>query len=587
MKTPALRSSRALKVVEGSEKNAAPPERDSPRSVAALLENASKNKRPSRPQSVSAARVSPFALPKSSPPAIEEKSPRTQGELRIPSARSLPASSHPVRKAIPTITLPSLAPNRLRERSLAISRKASVMVPAAVTALVTALKALRPEPLASPGEGAQSLSHRIEHAMAGDMRRGARVLVVAGIIGFGWAGLVPLAGAVVVSGSLVVSSSVKKVQHPVGGVVAEIFVRNGSKVEAGDKLLRLDETSSRANLQVIARQLDEVRVRIARLTAERDGAAEPSWPQAMAADVDVAERDRLLASERDFFLSRTSGRRNEKELAESRLRQLENQIAGLEAQYESNTRQMSITAGELKSAENLLAEKLVTIQRVTTLQREAARLQGVDGQLASQIAETRTKVNEARIQAIQSEQNYRSEVMRELGEAEAKQGELMERRLAAEDQQKRTIIRAPYRGTVHDLTIHTSGGVVSAAETLMTVVPDGDALEVDARLMPDKIDQVRAGQSARVRLSAFNMRTTPELEGAVDYVSPDIVRDGQSSGYYDVRISLPQEQLRRLGGLQLVPGMPAEVFLETESRTMLSYLFKPLSDQLSRGFRER
>ena len=226
------------------------------------------------------------------------------------------------------------------------------------------------------------------------------------------------------------------------------------------------------------------------------------------------------------------------------------------------------------------------MQRATGLQRDAARMEGLDGQIASQIAETSNKVHEARLQALQTEQSFRSEIIRDLSEAEAKEGELIERRLAAEDQLKRTVIRAPTRGTIHELAVHTTGGVVSPAEVLMLVVPDGDALEIDAHLPPDKIDQVRTGQNARVRLSAFNSGTTPELNGTVDAVSPDLVRE-QSSSYYDVRISLKQEEIDRLGDLQLTPGMPAEVFLQTKSRTMLSYLFKPITDQLSRMFKER
>jgi HlyD family secretion protein len=285
-------------------------------------------------------------------------------------------------------------------------------------------------------------------------------------------------------------------------------------------------------------------------------------------------------------VARSVTRRSEQNLAQSRIDQLEKQIAGLEAQLQSNRQQMGINAGELKSVENLLQEKLVTIQRATALQRDAVRMEGLDGQIASQIAEISNKVHEAKLQALQTEQTFRSEVIRELSEAEAKEGELTERKLAAEDQLNRTVIRAPASGTVHELAVHTTGGVITPAEVLMLVVPNGDALEIDARVPPDKIDQVRTGQSARIRLSAFNSGATPELDGAVDVVSPDLVRD-QSGAYYDVRISLKQEEMQRLGDLQLTPGMPAEVFLQTKSRTMLSYLFKPITDQLSRMFRER
>jgi HlyD family secretion protein len=228
------------------------------------------------------------------------------------------------------------------------------------------------------------------------------------------------------------------------------------------------------------------------------------------------------------------------------------------------------------------------MERLTSLQREAARLQGLDGQLSSQIAETRNKVNEARLQGIQTGETFSSQVLHDVNEAEAKEGELIERKAAAEDLAKRTVVRAPATGVVQELAVHTIGGVVSAGQVVMAIVPDGDALEIDARLSPDKIDQVHAGQTAHVRLTAFNARTTPELTGAVDTVSADLIHDPVSGArYYDVRITLPTDEVRRLGGLQLVPGMPAEVFLQTGSRTMLSYLFKPMTDQLSWMFRER
>jgi HlyD family secretion protein len=306
----------------------------------------------------------------------------------------------------------------------------------------------------------------------------------------------------------------------------------------------------------------------------------------LASTPNAAEPQSLLQSERDFFTARATTRRSEQNLAQSRIDQLEKQIAGLEAQLQSNRQQMGINADELKSVESLLQDKLVTVQRATTLQRDAIRMEGLDGQIGSQIAEISNKVHETKLQALQSEQTFRSEVIRELSEAEAKAGELTERKLAAEDQLNRTVIRAPVSGTIHELAVHTTGGVITPAEVLMLVVPNGDALEVDAHVPPDKIDQVRTGQSARIRLSAFNSGATPELNGAVDVVSPDLVHD-QSGAYYDVRISLKQEEIQRLGDLKLTPGMPSEVFLQTKSRTMLSYLFKPITDQLSRMFRER
>jgi HlyD family secretion protein len=358
-------------------------------------------------------------------------------------------------------------------------------------------------------------------------------------------------------------------------------------VRAGNELVRLDQTSAHANLQVVARQLDEVRIRIARLKAERDNLGTPRWPSELAAEFDPAEREELLASERGLFNARANTRRGLQELAESRANQLEKQITALEAQQTSNGKQADINGGELSGVEELLRQKLVTLPRATALQKEAAHLDGVSGQLTAQIAETRAKVSETRLQALQSEETFRSEVMRDLREAEAKEGELVERNLAARDQMARTIIRAPTAGTIHELTLHTVGGVVTPAEVLMLIVPDDDTLAIEARLSAEKVDQVHVGQTAHVRMSSFNQRTTPELAGIVELVSADVVHDTQSgASYYSVRIALPADEVHRLGSLHLIPGMPAEIFLEAKSRTMLSYLFKPLTDQLSRTFRE-
>jgi HlyD family secretion protein len=392
---------------------------------------------------------------------------------------------------------------------------------------------------------------------------------------------------VVISGSLVMQSNVKKVQHAQGGIVTTILVHNGSKVRAGNELVRLDQTSAHANLQVVARQLDEVRIRIARLKAERDNLGTPRWPSELAAEFDPAEREELLASERGLFNARANTRRGLQELAESRANQLEKQITALEAQQTSNGKQADINGGELSGVEELLRQMLLTIPSATALQKEAAHLDGVSGQLTAQIAETRAKVSETRLQALQSEETFRSEVMRDLREAEAKEGELVERNLAARDQMARTIIRAPTAGTIHELTLHTVGGVVTPAEVLMLIVPDDDTLAIEARLSAEKVDQVHVGQTAHVRMSSFNQRTTPELAGIVELVSADVVHDAQSgASYYSVRIALPADEVHRLGSLHLIPGMPAEIFLEAKSRTMLSYLFKPLTDQLSRTFRE-
>ena len=441
--------------------------------------------------------------------------------------------------------------------------------------------------LADDANGAE-LSTRVRRSLERELRTGLRVLVVGFGVAGGWATLVPLSGAVVVTGSLVVQSNVKKVQHPTGGIVAQIAARDGMHVNAGDLVVRLDETQARATLQVITNQLDEVRVRIARLVAERDGLDEPTMPRELTGQSGNDDAKARFASEKSLFKARATARQNQKELLQSRVAQLGEQIGGLDAQIKSNASQLELISGELQGVQSLYEKRLVPVTRLNTLQRESARLDGERGQLQSAIAETKSKIGEAQLQMIRVDQDFRSDVIKDLREAEGKQAELAERRVAALDQLNRIDIRATTSGIVHQLTIHTVGGVIGAGEVVMEIVPDSDDLQVEAKLAPNDIDQVKIGQTTLVRFSAFNQRTTPQLSGVVSYISADLSHDQQgNTSYYTVRVTLPEEEHRRLAGLQLVSGMPAEIFVQTGSRTMMSYLLKPITDQLRRAFNER
>jgi HlyD family secretion protein len=437
----------------------------------------------------------------------------------------------------------------------------------------------------APGE---SIVVRAGRAFEGELRTGLRALLVVGGLAGGWMALVPLSGAVVVPGNLVVQSNVKTIQHPTGGVVAQIPVHNGMRVNAGDLLLRLDSTQAQASLQVVSKQLDEMRAKIARLVAERDGLPRPAIPPEMSARLDDNNVKTLLASEASLFRARVTARESQRELLKSKVSQLGEEIVGLEAQVASKAKQLELITGELTGVQELFDKRLVPIARLTALQRESARIEGERGQLISTIAETRTKVDEAKLQMVRLDQDVRTEVVKELGEAQGKEAELSERSVAARDILERIEMRAPTSGVIHQLTAHTIGGVIRAGDAVMEVVPDSDDLQIEARLQPNDIDQVRKGQQAFVRFSAFNQRVTPQLIGQVSYVSPDTTRDQQTSmSYFTVRIMLPEEERRRLAGLQLSSGMPAEVFMQTGSRTMLSYLFKPILDQFQRAFVER
>src|SRR5689334_15547521 len=437
------------------------------------------------------------------------------------------------------------------------------------------------------GDGTEAeIATRLTQGFEGQLKVGLRVLILGiGILG-GWAIFVPLSGAVVVPGTLVVESDVKKIQHPTGGVVANIPVRDGMHVRTDDLLLHLDETQLRANSQVLSQQLDQVRVRLARLIAERDGANEPQIPHEMIDRSGDADISRLWASEVSLFRIRAAARRNAKELLHSHAGQLGEQISGLDAQVKSRAAQHDLISGELEGVDSLYQKGLVPLTRKTSLQREAARLDGERGQTAAAIAEAKSKISETELQAMRIDQDFRTEVMKDLREAQDKEAELVQKTVAAHDLLKRVDLRAPTNGIVHQLSVHTIGGVITPGEVIMEIVPESDELQIEAKLPPQEIDHVHPGQQTYIRFSAFNQRTTPQLEGVVSYVSADLGHDRQATNtsYYTVRVTLPPSERHRLGNLQLVSGMPVEVFLQTGSRTMMSYLLKPISDQLSRTF---
>jgi membrane fusion protein, type I secretion system len=439
----------------------------------------------------------------------------------------------------------------------------------------------------TPGD---ALSVGVGHAFQNELRTGLRVLIAGVVLIGGWAGLVPLAGAVVVPGNLVVQSNVKAIQHPTGGIVAEIAVNNGARVEAGQLLVRLDATQARSSLQVVTKQLDDLRVRKARLIAERDDLPQPEISPDLAGRSAEPAVKALMASEQSLFNARTKARQNQKELLQSRLAQLGEQISGLDAQIKSKADQLQLIAGELTGVQDLYDKRLVPLTRLTTLQRESARIDGERGQLLSSIAETKAKVGETELQIVKIEQDFRTDVVKELNEVQGKEAELVEHGVAAKDTLDRIELRAPTSGIVNQLAIHTIGGVIRPGDIIMEVVPDSDDLQIEAHVQPKDIDEVRVGQKAFVAFSALNSRVAPKLLGEVSYVSADASRDRdqQAAGpVFTVRVIIPEEERRRLEGARLVSGMPAELFMQTGSHTMLSYLFKPITEQLGRAFIER
>jgi HlyD family secretion protein len=412
------------------------------------------------------------------------------------------------------------------------------------------------------------------------------ILLLGGIAS--WASTTDISGAVIASGSVVVDSSAKKVQHPTGGIVAELRVRDGDRVKAGDVVLSLDETLTRASLAIVSKGLDELLARKARLESERDGSERITIPDDLVRRAGNPEVARVIDGERKLFAMRHEARVGQKAQLAQRIEQLKKETSGYEAQERAKTKEIALIARELEGARELWDKKLMPVTKYTALQRDAARLDGEHGVLIATMSQVQGKIAETELQIIQIDRDLSSEVGKELRDAEAKIGELIERKVAAEDQLKRVEIRAPQDGTVHQLSVHTIGGVIAAGEVIMLIVPDTDQLRIEAKVAPQDIDQLSVGQPAVLRFSAFNQRTTPEINGTLARVSPDTTTDqrtGQS--YYTARIAVEPAEIARLGAVKLVPGMPVEVFVQTGERKVLSYLLKPLADQITRAFREK
>jgi membrane fusion protein, type I secretion system len=413
------------------------------------------------------------------------------------------------------------------------------------------------------------------------------VLLVAGI--GGWAATAELQGAVIAPGTLIVESNIKKVQHPTGGIVGEILVNEGSPVEAGQIVMRLDDTVTRATLGVVQSQLDELNALEARLLAEREGADTVTFPVELVSRSQENGVTTAIAGQERLFESRKQARTGQRAQFRERVSQTNEEITGLIAQQEAKGREIKFIAEELVGVSHLYKQNMISIQRYMALQREQARLEGERGQFIASIARARAKISETELQILQIDQDLRTEVLKDLREAQGKIAELSERKTAALDQLKRIDIRAPQTGIVNQLSVHTVGGVIEKGEMIMQIVPVTDQLLVEAKIAPQDIDQVAPKAITTVRIMAGNRRTITDIVGEVTYIGADRTREKEhpDQSYYLVRASIPEDQVLHLEGLKLVPGMPAEIYIQTHERTPLQYLLKPLREQISRTFRER
>lgn len=399
--------------------------------------------------------------------------------------------------------------------------------------------------------------------------------------------VVNLAGAVVASGSVTVEGNYKTIQHLDGGIVAKIHVRNGDLVKRGDPLVRLEDTNALANLSIIMARVRELMIQQARLVAERDRAPAFELPEAVKPfEADPQIRD-IMHAQQSLFAARRAAHTGEIALLFQRLEQVKAELGGQETELKSRRRQIDLTNKELRGVEPLFAKGFASQQRLGGLQREHARLEGDIGRLVADIARAKSAISEAELKIAQSQKELTQNVVDELRKVQAALAEAEEQRKTLADKMQRIELRAPEAGRVHALSMHTEGGVIQPGVQIMQIIPDGERLVIDAQFAPQDIDKVRQGLPAAVRFPAFAAHTTPRVTGKVSTVSAAEHTTQQGRTYFTARIEIPPSELSRLGsGNRLVPGMPAEVYIETATRSVLSYLLKPMADAMSKAFRD-
>jgi HlyD family secretion protein len=413
------------------------------------------------------------------------------------------------------------------------------------------------------------------------------VILLAGGLGW-WAATTDIAGAVISSGTVVLGSGSKPVQHAEGGIVAEVLVEDGDYVETGDLLARFEGTAVRANVAVINSQLAEAFARQARLRAETTDQETIDIPAAMENIASPDEIAAMFGSQQDLLISRRAAIDNQIVRIEERIGQIERQIAGLESQLQSASDQLEIISRQVEEFSGLLSQGLVQSSRVDEFRREQSRLIGEEGRIVADIAVARAGIVERRAEIDQTRNEFQSQALQNLQDVSAIIAEYLQQKIAAEDRLARLEVRAPVPGVVHELAVRDAGAVVGVGQILMLIVPQEEEMHVEARVNPQEIGRIFEGQDVRLQFASLNARTTPTLYGIVERLSPDLVLDPLSrQSYYSVRIAIGAGELDRLPeGARLSAGMPVSVYAQTGERTVLDYLVKPLTDQISHAFRE-
>ena len=426
-----------------------------------------------------------------------------------------------------------------------------------------------------------------EQSMKRIQRFGVALVALLALAIFGWGAQARIAGAIIAAGQVAVLSDPKMIQHLDGGIVAAVNVRDGMRVEQGDTLLRLDDTEAKAKLEIITSKLNSLLFEQARLEAERDHVRLLEIPVPLVGRAHEPGLRRIHDAQQKLLATRLDGISGKRRQLEEQVIQSQSQIGGLVAQSAAKAKKAEILAEELGGLAGLTKKGLVQKSRVTALQRESADLDAEIAQLVGETARLKGKISEIELRIIEIDESWREKVLAELVDVRTEVTSLQQQQIAEHARLDRVDIRAPQAGVVHEMKVHSEGAVIGGGEAVMMIVPDNEELVVRARVAPQDVDQVAPGQDARVVFSAFSQDDVPEVWGKVISVGADLSADevsGQS--FYRVDISVPEQARAALNGHDLRPGMPADAYIQTSSRTALTYLLKPLSGQIDRAFRD-
>lgn len=402
-----------------------------------------------------------------------------------------------------------------------------------------------------------------------------------------WASVAPLDSAAVAGGTVIVDTNRKTVQHLEGGIIGEILVRDGDQVEAGQVVVRLDDTQPSASLELLKGRQTAALALEARLIAERDDRREIEFSDALMDDLDTYETIEAVAGQTNLFNARREALFGQVDILNQRIAQTEKEIVGLEGEIAAATRQLELIGEEIADVSTLVSQGLARRPRLLELERQAADIEGERSRNVAAVARARNQIGEAELRIQELHKQRTNEVLEQLRDVQTELYDVAERISAARDVLARTEIRAPLSGRIVGLAVHTAGGVIGSGEPLMDIVPKDDRLIVEARVSPMDIDVVERDLPAQVRFTAFSQRSFAPLDGVVTQVSADVITDPATGElYYKVRVEISEDIPLALDGGSLYPGMPAEVMIVTGERTALDYILKPLEASVNRAFRE-